>query len=319
MSGSTSGLPEVARWSTASDPHWTRRQEAAQSWQAFRTAAKLGFQIEANWADPLPFLVYAVIKPVFAALMLVAMLEIISGGGADPAFRAFIVIGSALWSFVVGGIAGFALSVLEDRERYRMLKYLYVSPNSMLTVLLGRGFWRLGIGGFGAAVTLVLGIVALGVPFDIARIDWLLLTVGMALGLVAIIALGMILAAVAMQTRQDAWQYPEAVAGAIFLVVGAVFPLAVLPTAVQMVGLVTPLTWWLEMARRALFPDIVSAIGGPGSLYTELTGRAAPGSVEGVLVLLATTAMVTLAALWAYRWSERRAKERGLFDLITGS
>ncbi len=314
-----SGLPEAARWSTASDPHRTRRQEAAQALLTFRTAAKLGFQIEANWADPLPFLVYAVIKPVFAALMLVVMLEIISGGTADQGYRAFIVIGSALWSFVVGGIAGFALSVLEDRERYRMLKYLYVSPNSMLTVLLGRGFWRLGIGGFGAAVTLILGVVALGVPFAVERIDWLLLTVSMGLGLVSIIALGMLLAAVAMQTRQDAWQYPEAVAGAIFLVVGAVFPLAVLPAVVQAVGLLTPLTWWLEMVRRALFPDIVSAIGGPGALYTELTGRAAPGPAEGVLILLVTTTVVTLAAFVAFRWSERRAKERGLFDLITGS
>jgi len=314
-----SALPEVARWSGGSDPHRTRRQEAAQAWLAFRTAAKLGFQIEANWADPLPFLVYAVIKPVFSALMLVVMLEIISGGAADPAFRAFIVIGSALWSFVVGGIAGFALSVLEDRERYRMLKYLYVSPNSMLTVLLGRGTWRLGIGGFGAAVTLVLGVVGLGVPFAIERIDWLLLALAMTLGLVSIIALGMLLAAVAMQTRQDSWQYPEAVAGAIFLVVGAVFPLAVLPSAVQAVGLLTPLTWWLELVRRALFPDIVSAIGGRGSLYAELTGSAAPGSAEGVIVLLATTALVTIAALGTFRWSERRAKERGLFDLITGS
>ncbi|MEJ7752464.1 MAG: ABC transporter permease [Candidatus Limnocylindrales bacterium] len=314
-----SALPEVARWSTASDPHRTRRQELAQAWLAFRTAAKLGFQIEANWADPLPFLIYAVIKPVFGALMLVFMLEIISGGAADQSFRAFIVIGSALWSFVVGGIAGFALSVLEDRERYRMLKYLYVSPNSILTVLLGRGFWRLGIGGFGAAVTLILGVVALGVPFDVARIDWLLLALGMALGLLSIISLGMLLAAVAMQTRQDSWQYPEAVAGAIFLVVGAVFPLAVLPGAVQVVGLITPLTWWLEMVRRALFPDIISAIGGPGSLYTELTGRAAPGSAEGIIVLLGTTALVTLASLWVFRWSELRAKEKGLFDLITGS
>jgi len=141
----------------------------------------------------------------------------------------------------------------------------------------------------------------------------------MTLGLVSIIALGMLLAAVAMQTRQDSWQYPEAVAGAIFLVVGAVFPLAVLPSAVQAVGLLTPLTWWLEMVRRALFPDIVSAIGGRGSLYAELTGSAAPGSAEGVIVLLATTALVTIAALGTFRWSERRAKERGLFDLITGS
>ncbi|MBA2489978.1 MAG: ABC transporter permease [Chloroflexi bacterium] len=300
-------------------PHPTRREMAANAWRTFRTAARLGFQIEANWTDPLPFLVYAVIKPVFAALILVVMLEIISGGQADPAFRAFIVIGSALWSIVVGGIAGFAQSVLEDRERYRMLKYLYVSPNDLVTILLGRGIWRLAIGAFGGIVTLSLGVVVLGLPFALERIDWALLFMAMAMGIVSIIALGMMLAAVSMQTRQDAWQYPEAVAGAIFLLVGAVFPLVVLPSAVQAVGLLTPLTWWLEGVRKALFPDIVTAIGGAGSLYSGLTGRAAPSSAEILLVLLLTTGLVTLAAVLMYRWSEHRAKAGGLFDLTTGS
>jgi len=303
----------------AGAPHPTRREMAANAWRTFRTAARLGFQIEANWTDPLPFLVYAVIKPVFAALILVVMLEIISGGRADPAFRAFIVIGSALWSIVVGGIAGFAQSVLEDRERYRMLKYLYVSPNDLVTILLGRGIWRLAIGAFGGIVTLSLGVVVLGLPFALERIDWALLFIAMAVGIVSIIALGMMLAAVSMQTRQDAWQYPEAVAGAIFLLVGAVFPLVVLPSAVQAVGLLTPLTWWLEGVRKALFPDIVTAIGGAGSLYSGLTGRAAPSSAEILLVLLLTTGLVTLAAVLMYRWSEHRAKAGGLFDLTTGS
>lgn len=303
----------------AGTPHPARREVVGNAWRTFRTAARLGFQIEANWTDPLPFLVYAVIKPVFSALILVVMLEIISGGQADPAFRAFIVIGSALWSIVVGGIAGFAQSVLEDRERYRMLKYLYVSPNDLVTILLGRGMWRLAIGAFGGIVTLSLGVVVLGLPFALARIDWALLLIAMVLGIVSIIALGMMLAAVSMQTRQDAWQYPEAVAGAIFLLVGAVFPLVVLPSAVQVVGLLTPLTWWLEGVRRALFPDIVSAIGGMGSVYSQVTGRMAPEKVEILLILLLTTGLVTLAAVQMYRWSEHRAKAGGLFDLTTGS
>ncbi|MBA2556802.1 MAG: ABC transporter permease [Chloroflexi bacterium] len=306
-------------WSGSASPNRSRAGGLADSWRAFRTAARLGLEIEANWADPLPFIVYTVIKPVFSALILVFMIEIISGGRVDPAYRAFVVIGSALWSFVVGGIAGFAQSVLEDRERYRMLKYLYVSPNDLLTLLLGRGIWRLAIGGLGALVTLALGVFVLGIPFRVETIDWLLLALSMALGLLAIIALGMILASISMQTRQDAWQYPEAVAGALFLVVGAVFPLSVLPGVVQIGGLLTPLTWWLEGVRRALFSETVSAIGGPGSTFTALTGTAAPSTPEILVALSVTTAVVTLAAVAVYRWSERRAKERGLFDQTTAS
>jgi ABC-2 type transport system permease protein len=296
-----------------------RRTTLAASWRSFRTAIRLGREIEANWADPLPFLIFAVAKPVFGALILLVMLEVISGGRADPGLRAFVVIGSALWSFVLAGIGGFLHAILDDRERYRMIRYLYVSPNDLSVIVLGRGLARLLIGGFGAVITLALGVVLLRVPFALDRIDWLLLVSSMLLGLAAIIAIGMILAAVGMQTRQDAWQYPEASAGALFLVVGAVFPLSVLPSVGQLLGLLTPLTWWLEGVRHALFPDIVSSVGGPGALFTELTSRAAPTSGEILVALLVTTALATLVARSCFRWSEHRAKERGLIDQTTGS
>lgn len=290
-----------------------------EAWRGYITAVRLGWATEANWTDPLLFFIYSVAKPVAAALMLVFMLEVISAGQADPRLRAFVVIGSAMWSFVAAGAAGLAQSVLEDRERYRMLKYLYVSPNSLLVLLLGRGTARVGIGAFGAVITLAVGIAFLGVPFDPAAVEWGRAGLSMALGLVAVVALGVILASIAMQTRQEAWQYPDAVAGALFLLVGAVFPLLVLPSPVQVAGLMLPLTWWLEGLRQALFPGIVSAIGGQGSAWTATTGTAAPAE-DVVLLALAGTTVITLAvAALVFRWSEHSAMEKGVFDLVTGS
>src|SRR3954454_4290962 len=97
------------------------------AWRTFKTAVRLGWVVEANWTDPVLFFIYSVAKPVASALILVFMLEVISGG-SKPEYRAFVVIGSALWSFVLSGISGLAWTVLDDRERYRMLKYVYVSP-----------------------------------------------------------------------------------------------------------------------------------------------------------------------------------------------
>src|SRR4029079_18725058 len=131
----------------------------------------------------------------------------------------------------------------------------------------GRGVARIGVGAMGAAITLGVGVLALGVPFDVGRIDWLLLIVVMVLGVSAILAIGLLLAAVCMQTRQESWSYPEAAAGALFLISGVVFPLAVLPSFAQAIGLLTPLTWWIEGVRQALFPGGVSSVGGAGSLY----------------------------------------------------
>jgi ABC-2 type transport system permease protein len=300
------------------DPARTRGGGTADVLRSFRTSTRLGWQMEANWTDPLLFFIYSVAKPVASALILVFMLEVISGGGR-PEFRAFVVIGSALWSFVLSGISGLAWTVLDDRERYRMLKYVYVSPSDFLVVLLGRGVARVAVGAMGALITLGVGVVALGVPFDITKVDWPLFVFVMAVGIASIIAIGVMLAAVCLQTRQESWSYPEAVGGSLFLVSGAVFPIVVLPAAIQAIGLLTPLSWWIEGVRQSLFPGGISSIGGAGSLFETLTGQLAPTSGEIVLALLATGTVATLASIAVFRASDRRAKDRGLLDQTTGS
>ncbi len=300
------------------DPARTRGRGWIDVRRSFATATRLGWQMEANWTDPILFFIYSVAKPLASALILVVMLDVISGG-SKPEYRAFVVVGSALWSFVLSGVSGLAWMILDDRERYRMLKYLYVSPSEFLAVVFGRGVARIGVGAMGAAITLVVGVAVLGVPFDIARVHWTLLAAVMVIGVTSILAIGLLLAAICLQTRQESWSYPEAAAGALFLVSGVVFPLAVLPSAVQAIGLITPLTWWIEGVRHALFPGGVSSIGGPGSLYTQLTGSPAPDPVTIVLALLLSGAVATLAAVAVFRASDRRAKDRGLLDRTTGS
>lgn len=301
-----------------SSPQPRPQSRVREAWRGFATAANLGWRMEANWTDPVLFFIYSVAKPVSAALILVVMIDIISGG-TNPGYRSFVVVGTALWSFVLAGIAGPAWSILEDRERYRMLKYIYVSPSDFMVVLVGRGVARLGVGAVGTFITMLVGVVLLGISFDLATVHWPLLVGVIALGIVAIVGIGLMLAAVCLQARQESWSYPDAVGGALFLVSGAVFPLSVLPAPLQLVGLLTPLTWWIEGVRLAVFPDGQSSIGGPGSSWSELTGSSAPDATTIVAVLLVTGALVTLVASAVFRASEGRAKDRGLLDRTTGS
>jgi ABC-2 type transport system permease protein len=300
------------------DPSRASASRPGDVLRSFRTSTRLGWQMEANWTDPLLFFIYSVAKPVSSALILVFMLGVI-GGAARPEYRAFVVVGSALWAFVLSGISGLAWTVLDDRERYRMLKYVYVSPSDFLVVLLGRGVARVAVGGMGAVITLLVGVVFLGVPFDVARVNWPLLLVVMALGLTSIVAIGVMMAAICLQTRQESWSYPEAVGGALFLVSGAIFPIAVLPLVVQAIGLMTPLSWWIEGVRQSLFPGGISSIGGAGSLFETVTGQATPDAAQIVLALLATGTVTTLLSIAVFRASDRRAKDRGLLDQTTGS
>jgi len=294
------------------------RPGRSEAWRAFVAAVRLGWLMEANWTDPVLFSIYSIARPVASVLILVFMVDII-GGSASVTYRAFVVVGSGLWSFVVSGIAGLAWSILDDRERYRMLRYVYVSPSDFGIVVLGRGVARVGVGLIGAVVALGVGFIFLGVGFDPAHVEPVLALLAMAIGLAAVVAIGILMAAVCLQTRQDSWRYPEALAGALFLVSGAVFPLAVLPDPLQALGLVSPLSWWIEGVRRGLLPDSPTGIGGAGSLFERLLHGTRPDDATVVIALLATGTVVTLAATLAFRVSERRAKDRGLIDQTTGS
>lgn len=304
---------------SSASPYRDRAGSVREKLATWRTAVRLGWAVESNWTDPLLFLIYSVAKPVASVLMLVVMLQIVSDGAAGQAQLGFVIVGSSLWAFVVGGIAGLAWSVLDDRERYRMLRYLYVLPGALPLVLLGRGTARILVAAMGASITLVAALLLVGSPIDLASVDWPYLVAAMSVGLVAIVALGVTMGAIVMQTRQDSGNYPEAVAGALFLIVGAVFPLSVLPAVAQGVGLVVPLTWWIEGVRRALVPDAATSVGGAGSVWSDATGMVAPDTAWVLGALLLTTALSTLVAVVCYRWSEHRARERGAFDQTTGS
>lgn len=288
------------------DPRRTVPRPVADNLRAFTSGARLGWAIESNWSDPLLFAIYSIIKPVGAALILVAIVWAISGSG-QPGAIAFLIVGSAAWAFVGGGILGLVTAVLDDRERYRMLKYVVVSQAPFPAFLVGRSVAQLVISTVGFLVTLGIGIVFLGVRIDPAAVNWILLAASMAGGLVGVMAIGIAMAGFCLQLRQEAWSYPEALAGALYLVSGTIFPIDVLPGPLQVVAVGLPTTWWLEGIRRAL-------LGGPTA------GRLASVSDGGVLLaLLATTSVLTLAGWAVFRFFERRARERGLLDQTTGS
>ena len=290
----------------------------ADTLRSFRVALLLGWRVESNWTDPVLFVIYTVAKPLASLLLLVVMITII-GGAASAGLRDFVLLGSARWATLVTGIAGPAWSILDDRERYRMLKYLYVSPSTFLILLLGRGGARLAAGAMGSVIALAFAIVLLGLKIDVGHIDWPLLVLSLGMGLLPILSIGILMAAVILQTRQESWSYPEAFAGALFLVTGVVFPLAVLPDPVELLGLINPVTWWVAGVRLALLPGGPSSIGGAGSLWTSATGFAAPDSVTILVALFVTGSLSTLAATIAFRTSERRARNLGLLDRTTGS
>jgi ABC-2 type transport system permease protein len=279
---------------------------ATSAWRSLATGARLGWAIESNWTDPVLFAIYSVARPVGAVLVLVAIVWLVAGGGR-PDYLGFLVVGSACWTFVGGGLAGFAWGVLDDRERYRMLKYVFVSAARLLPFFVGRASAQLITAAAGFVITLLVGVILLGVRIDLGAVDWPLLVASMAVGLVAIVALGLAVAGICLTIRREAWSYPEAIAGALYLLSGTIFPPDVLPGPLQVAALALPTTWWLEGVRRALLgtptPELLASFSDPAVL----------------LALCATTGLLTLGSWAVFRVFERLARERGLIDQTTGS
>jgi len=273
------------------------------AWKSFRTAIGLGWAIESNWSDPFLFAIYTLAKPLAAAMILVVMFNVITGGQGNE-FLQFLIVGSALWNVVFGVMGGLVQSILEDRERYRMMKYVVVTPSSLFPFLLGRSLARILISFIAVFLTLGVGVVLLGVEL---RPNVLYLVPALILGVVAVMALGIFMAGWCLQLRQEAWSYPEAIAGALYLISGAIFPIDILPSFLHPVAYAFPTTWWLEASRRGLL------------------GHGSPGAIGGLpdgivmLLLVVTTAITVPLALAAFAWFMKRARQAGLLDMTTGS
>ena len=280
-----------------------RGMTIADSWRSFRTAIGLGWAIESNWSDPFLFAVYTMAKPLAAAGILVVMFQVISQG-QNPEFLQFLIVGSALWNIVFGVIAGLVQSILEDRERYRMIKYVVVTPTSLFPFLLGRSLARVIVAVVAVVLTLVVGVVFLGVDL---RPNFLYLVPATVIGVLAVIGLGILMAGWCLQLRQEAWHYPEAIAGALYLISGAIFPIDVLPSWLHPIAYAFPTTWWLEASRRGLLGH-----GSPGEIGTVSDGMV-------MLFLVISTAVVIPLSLAAFAWFMKRARQAGLLDMVTGS
>jgi len=105
----------------------------------FKSSFYLGWKIESNWTDPLLFLIYSLAKPLSSAFILIFMYIIISQGQMNEMLP-HLIIGNALHLYTANVLFGMAWTVIDDREFYETLKYVYISPVSMFQFLAGRGF-----------------------------------------------------------------------------------------------------------------------------------------------------------------------------------
>ena len=276
-------------------------------WTSLRTAAWLGWQIESNWASPALFALYSIVKPLTSAAILVVMFGMVTQGNfASPAFS-YMYIGNAFYMYVGAIIAGMAQSVVDDRERFRTLKSMYVAPVNIPLYLAGRGVARFFTTTLSVLVTIGFGIAFLHLQVNPGEVRWGLLFATLCIGMAMLAMMGLVLASIVLTIAHGSWLVGEAVAAALYLFCGAVFPLDALPSWLRPVGYVMPVTYWLELLRRAL-------VGRVAQQYPSLAGIDEAGLLA---LLLAMTAALGVIAAATFRRCDRIARERGLIDRTT--
>lgn len=270
----------------------------------FRAAVWLGWQIESNWADVFTFAVYSMLRPLGTALILAGMYWAVSGAGAQPALFAAFYLGNAFHEYVVRVLVGMGWVIVEEREEYETLKYVYASPLGMLTYLWGRSTTKVLLATVSVVLVLATGWF-LGVRWDWGSVRWAWFGVSFALGLVATVFVGFLVAGWALLLPRIAISMNEGLSVALYLLSGVIYPIDLLPPGLRHLALALPFTYWYESIRRFLLGHGASA----------LIGEWSDARLVGTLAF--TTVGVALLSVWGYGALERRARRLGRLEHST--
>lgn len=269
-----------------------------------KQAMWLGWKVETNWADPIVFAIYYLIRPL-SGLLIVGFIFLIGSfvaGSFNPEYFAYMFVGNCFFIYVVQIMMTMSFLIHDDRAHYEVLKHIYLSRGSLKWYILGRALNGVMNASVSLILTLALGILIfqglLGVqiPINWLEVDYPLLALSLALGIICFIAMGFILCGVNLMTAKVQFMLPDYVSGILYLFGGVVFLPEMLPNWGQAISNALPITYFLRSVR---FSILHQANFNP---QNELT------------YLLLTTIATVIVGMAAFRVSEYKARRDGLID-----
>jgi ABC-2 type transport system permease protein len=275
--------------------------------RTFKNAAWLGWQMEANWTDPFLFATYSIVKPIAGTLILVFMYLVITNGETDTLFFSYMYVGNAMYMYVADVLFGVTWVIHDDREHYMTLKQVYIAPISFYMYIFGRSAIKIAITSMGVFLTLLFGVLALGVEIDLGTVDWLVFISALVLGLACICIMGLALGGISFLTAKHGQGINEGVAGVFYVLAGVLFPITILPGWAQSISRLLPITYWMEAIRRGLEPDVIAGL--PGS-----TGMQGLSNMQLMAALFFSTVVFLFISVGIFRYADKVARRKGKID-----
>lgn len=270
-----------------------------------RTSAWLGWLVDSNWTDPTLFVIYVVIRPLAVALILTAMYWAVRGAAVHDALFAGFFVANAFHGYVNTIVVDMGWVIFSEREEYETLKYVVASPVGLGTFVAGRSVIKFARGTISVALTLLVGWLALGIRWSWGTVEWGPLALSIALGLVATLFIAFLVAGAALLFTRAAIVVLEGITLGLYLLCGVIFPIDLLPRALQLAALTLPFTWWYEALRRFLL--------GHGS--SALLSRLSDAQLLGGLAV--STAAFCAVSIAGFRLFEHHARRLGRIDQTT--
>jgi len=205
-------------------------------------------------------------------------------------YFSFVLIGLAFSGYLSLSLSNFAQSIREGQVM-GTLEIMLLSPTRLSAILFSSSLWSYLLTTLNVVVYLVVGAVVFG--FSISQANFATALVVLILSIASFSGFGILSAAVVLLVKKGdpiAWLF----GGASSLLAGVYYPLSVLPSWLQPLSHVLPLTYALNAMRLAMLKGY--------SLYEVRVD---------VLILLAFTVVLTPLAFAVFRLALKRAKMEG--------
>ena len=269
--------------------------------ELFGTLLWVGWRVD-RWNEPF-VLVSGFLKPI-SAILTVELIYLTGAqalGAFQPANLAYVVVGTAFFTFVVQIVSSGAFIIFDDRSNFQMFRNIYVSATRLGVYFIGRATLAVLISCFSVTISLVSAVlispVAFGaqvpISFEVSVTGVLL--VSTVVLIIFVLALALSIAGLNLVYPQVNFPLAELIPGAIFLFSGVAFPTALLPEPMAQISRFLPSTYYFQIVHEAF-------AGENTSIWTELGWE------------VVTTLIFTLFLVGLFRLAQDRAKRLGVID-----
>ncbi len=161
----------------------------------------------------------------------------------------YLTIGTAMWSYISAVFDSVTETVTIERWE-GTIEYTFMAPVSRLTHLLGACVFAL-VHGLALMVAQLI-VISMFFHLDLTKSNWLAAVIITALGSVSLIGLGEIAAILPLLFTERGAQMAYIIRAIMLLVSGVYYPVTVLPSWLQAVAVISPVTYMLDGLRASI-------------------------------------------------------------------